>query len=404
MEFYEENPDHITDADIVVGIPSLNEARLIPYPTQQVSLGLKQFFPDKRAVIINIDNHSSDGTKDSFFGTDTDVPKMYLSTPEGVVGKGNNLRNLFRKVSDLGARACIVVDADLKSITPKWVRNLGEPLFQDFGFVAPLYVRHKFDGTITNSIGYPLIRSIFGRRVRQPIGGDVGFSGDLARVYLEHPSWNPMVANYGVDLWMTTVAISHNVAICQSFLGRPKIHKTRDPAGEIGIAFKQIVGAMFSSMLHFRAFWKGIRWSRPTSIFGFGLGEVELPPTVEVNKSAMYQKFYQGAPSFSDVWKEALGPEIHSKIGEVLEMDAMRFEFPSDLWAKILFGCAVSFARQEDSRDAILDSLIPLYYGRVYSYILKTEEMSTQQAEEYIEDQCMVFEEARSYLDERWPA
>ena len=101
--------------------------------------------------------------------------RYIMSTPPGVRGKGNNFQNLFRKVVELGAEAVVVVDADLKSITPQWIKHLGEPLFNEFGYVAPLYVRHKYDGTITNSIAYPLTRALYGRRVRQPIGGDFGF-------------------------------------------------------------------------------------------------------------------------------------------------------------------------------------------------------------------------------------
>jgi glycosyltransferase involved in cell wall biosynthesis len=402
MEYHEENPDKITRADIVVGIPSYNEARLIPYPTQQVSLGLKQHFPNMESVIINCDNCSTDGTKDAFFETETEIPKIYVSTPEGVRGKGNNLRNFFKKACDLGARACIIVDADLKSITPKWVKNLGEPLFQDFGFVAPLYVRHKYDGTITNNIAYPMIRCLFGRRVRQPIGGDFGLSGEVAAMLLDNPFWDEKIANFGVDVWMTIIAISNNVPICQSFMGRPKIHKPKDPAADLGPMFRQVVGTLFEAMDHFRDIWKNIRWSKPTAIFGFGLGEVELPPPVEVNKSALYDKFYRGIEPLSDIWREILGPELASKLKEVIGMDPTTFDFPSDLWAKILFHYALKCRSQSDSEEAILDSLIPLYYAKTYSFVLKTEEMSTQQAEDYIEQQCMVFEEARSYFDEKW--
>jgi len=231
----------------------------------------------------------------------------------------------------------------------------------------------------------------------------VGFSGDMARVFLEHPLRNPLVASFGIDIWMSTLAICHGVPICQSFLGRPKIHKTRDPASDIGPVFGEIVGALFTAMIHFSDYWKTVRWSRPTAIFGFGLGEVELPPNVEVSKSSIYQRFQQGIPACSDMWREVLGQEIFSKLTEVLGTDAARFEFPSDLWAKVLFRSAIAFAQQESSREAIVDALIPLYYARVYSYVQKTEEMSTQQAEEYIEEQCVVFEEARSFLDERWP-
>ncbi|MRR14006.1 glycosyltransferase, partial [archaeon] len=150
MKAFEENPANIKKADIIIGIPSYNEASLIGYPTLQAALGLKEYFGQMDSVIINCDNSSTDGTGKAFMDTDTmDIPKIYLSTPKGVRGKGNNLKNLFRKVIELNARAVIVIDADLSNITPRWIKNLGEPLFNDFAFVSPLYVRHKYDGTIT---------------------------------------------------------------------------------------------------------------------------------------------------------------------------------------------------------------------------------------------------------------
>ena len=42
-----------------------------------------------------------------------------------MTGTGNNFRNLFRLVRELKARAGVVVDADLKSISPKWIKALG---------------------------------------------------------------------------------------------------------------------------------------------------------------------------------------------------------------------------------------------------------------------------------------
>ena len=179
----EINPDGIKKAELVVCIPSYNEADSIAYPTAQADNGLGKYFKDRTSVIINCDNNSSDNTGQAFLDTPTSAPKMYLSTPPGVKGKGNNFKNLFKKVVELRAKAVLVVDADLKSITPEWIKHLGEPLFQGFSYVAPLYVRHKYDGTITNSIAYPMTRALYGRRVRQPIGGDFGFSGRLARVY-----------------------------------------------------------------------------------------------------------------------------------------------------------------------------------------------------------------------------
>jgi len=168
----EINPDNIKKAEMVVCIPSYKEADAISYPTTEADKGLKKYFGEYESVIINCDNNSPDHTREAFLETATESPKIYLSTEPGLKGKGNNFRNLFQKVVDLKAKAVVVVDADLKSITPEWIKHLGEPLFSGFSYVAPLYVRHKYDGTITNGIAYPMTRSLYGRRVRQPIGGD----------------------------------------------------------------------------------------------------------------------------------------------------------------------------------------------------------------------------------------
>ncbi|UCG80516.1 MAG: glycosyl transferase family 2 [Desulfobacterales bacterium] len=400
--YIEENPNDVRAADLIVGIPSYNEAELISYPTQMASEGLVKYFGDKNSVIINCDNNSPDGTRDAFMNTPTEVPKMYISTPPGVKGKGNNIKNLFKKSSDLGAQAIIVLDADLKSITPRWVKNLGEPLFEDFGFVAPLYVRHKYDGTITNNIAYPMTRSIYGRRVRQPIGGDFGFSGELAEIYARQGGWSAAVAEFGIDIWMTTTAMCHDIPICQSFMGRPKIHKPKDPGESLGPMFLQVVGTIFDIMTEKVSFWKEVRWSKPTAIFGFGLGEMEMPPPVNVNLERLYDKFQSGFASYNGLWKEILSTNLYKKLSEVKTLSFTNFEFPANLWAEVLIDFGVAYKNKAHEKEKIMEILIPLYFGRTCSFVVELEPMTIQQAEEVIEDQCIVFERSKPSLLTKW--
>ena len=402
-ERIEENPQNITQADMVVAIPSYREAELIAYPASQAALGLKRYFGDRKCVLINCDNNSDDGTKEAFFGAETeDIPQIYISTPPGVRGKGNNFHNLFRKVVELGAQAVVVVDADLKSITPQWIRHLGEPLFEDFGYVAPLYVRHKYDGTITNSIAYPITRSLYGRRVRQPIGGDFGFSGDLARIYLSSTTWSEAVSQFGIDIWMTTLAMNNNIPICQAYMGRPKIHKPKDPGDDLGPMFSQVVGTIFDLMFHSTGYWMRVKWSKPTAIYGFGLGEVEMPPSVKVSEEKLAQNFKAGFDTYQGIWEKILSPEIMNKVLEIGELPSEQFDFPTQLWAKMLYDFAATYGKGQVDKEDLLASLIPLYFGKTLSYVRKTARMSVQQAEDLIEAECMVFEETKPYLLERW--
>jgi glycosyltransferase involved in cell wall biosynthesis len=398
----EVNPSGINTAELVVSIPSYNEADSIAYPTQQASEGLSRYFRAVSSVIINCDNHSQDNTRQAFLNTPTQVPKIYISTPPGVKGKGNNFRNLFRKVTELGAKAIVVVDADLKSITPDWIKHLGEPLFNDFSFVAPLYVRHKYDGTITNGIAYPLTRALYGRRVRQPIGGEFGFSGDLARLYLQSQVWDEAVAQFGIDLWMTTLALNSGAQVCQAFMGRPKIHKAKDPAASLGPMFRQVLGTLFSLASHFESRWLRIKYSKPTAIFGFGLGETEVPPRVDVDSDKLIHEFREGFLTYGDVWERVLAKDICAKLLEIKELKRSLFDFPTDLWARILYDTALGFRDEACDRPLLIDALVPLYFGRTFAFVKKTKSMSTRQAEESIEEDCGIFEMTKPYFVKRW--
>jgi len=68
------NPHKIEKADIVVGIPSYNEADNISFVVKKADKGLARNFNNRKSVIINVDNNSSDGTKEAFLKTNIRQP------------------------------------------------------------------------------------------------------------------------------------------------------------------------------------------------------------------------------------------------------------------------------------------------------------------------------------------
>ena len=400
-----ENPKHITEAEIVVGIPSYNESDSIAYPTDVASRGLQQFFPDLNSVIINVDNHSTDGTKEVFFNTPTKTPKIYISTAPGVKGKGNNFKNLFEAAVELNAKAVVVVDADLKSITTGWIKYLAEPLLGRFDYVAPIYARHKYDGSITNHIAYPMLRALYGLRVRQPIGGDFGFSGKLARAFLSEKLWNDKIAHFGIDIWMTTIAISRRFNVCQAFLGSPKIHNPKDPAKDLGPMFVQVVSTLFDLMIEFEYLWKDTYESRPSNIYGFGLGIEEKPPAVDVDTELLFEGFKNGFKKYSKIWSEVNPSPEMIEINKLPKVtDKKNFVFPTNLWARVLFNFAVAYRDNQIDRMQIIESMIPFYHARILSFVNRTETYGVKEAEEYLENINNIFESEKYYLINRWDA
>ncbi len=398
------NPENVRAADIIVGIPSYNEADTIAVPTDTAARGLTRFFPTARSVIINVDNDSQDGTRNAFLATPTKVPKVYISTPAGVRGKGNNFRNLFKAAVELNAGAVAVVDADLQSITPQWIQFLVEPLMGRYDYVTPIYLRHKYDGTITNHIAYPMIRTLGGIRVRQPIGGDFGFSGRLARAFLAEKLWNDRIAHFGIDIWMTTIAVARQFNVCQAFLGTPKIHRPKDPAGDLSPMFKQVVSTLFDLIVEFEYLWKYIGVSRPSTIFGFGLGADEQPPEVKVDIATLFDSFRAGYERHRDLWQAVIPVAEFNQVlrlAEITKPDA--FVYDSSLWARIVFSFAVAYKNAtEDEREQLMEALIPFYHSRVLSFVNETKSYSAREAEEYLENIQRIFEGEKYYLIERW--
>ena len=99
--------------------------------------------------------------------------------------------------------ACAVVDADVRSISPEWIELLLRPVLeQGYDYAAPYYLRHKYDGTITNSLAYPLTRALYGKRIRQPIGGEFGFSG------ASHWPHTTSISMFGNPRWPALASIS----------------------------------------------------------------------------------------------------------------------------------------------------------------------------------------------------
>ncbi len=395
------NPERVLSADIVVGIPSYNEADNIAVPASVASQGLRAFYPGRRAVLVNVDNASPDGTREAFLDTKTEVPKIYVSSPPDLRGKGVNVRNLFRVSFELGAEYVILLDADLKSITPRWIEELMEPLLEGFDFVVPIYSRHKYDGTITNNIVYPMTRMLYGLRVRQPIAGDFAISGKLLRCYLVEKSWTRDVFGFGIDIWLTTVAICRNFNVCQTFLGTPKSHRNKEPAS-LGRMFKEVVGTMFHLMTEFAYLWKNTDRSRPSVIYGFGLGAFKTPPPVPVDKAALHNSFLKGYERYGHVWKRVLSEESRRTLEESLDLGVEHYVVPADIWVKAIMEFAVASCAAGDEMDEMLDAFIPLYYACTLSYVNRTASCSLEEAELYIDDYCRLFEENKPYLVERW--
>jgi hypothetical protein len=274
----------------------------------------------------------------------------------------------------------MVVDADLKSINPEWVRLMLGPVFKGYDYCTPLYSRHKYDGTITNNIVYPIVYGLFGMDIRQPIGGDFSFSGRMAKYWLRQ-EWKKSTGQFGIDNFMTTSAITGGFKICQVGLGA-KIHKPSAP--NLGRMFIEVIDTLFSNTLKSKGFIKRVSRVKGTDVKGIKLGK---PQSLKFNKGKIRKKAVEGIEGFENFYKKVLPTEVLVNIKD-------KGKIGKEEWCIIVYSFLKEFRKNSSKR--LIEALSYLYFMRVYSFIEETERMSNEKAERKIREQARLFFKRRN--------
>jgi len=402
---------NVGEVDILVGLPTHNNARTIAPVLQAIQAGILKCFPRERAVIINADGGSHDGTPEVVTRASIDdvwssskaytlrtlhaVSTEYRRTPE----PGTALRIVLAAADLLRAKACVLISPDATTIEPDWLQHLVSPVYTDnFDLVTPIYRRQKFEGVLMRNLLYPMTRAVYGYAIREPYASEFAISGRLATDFLDNQIWNDEWGKTGVELSITVKALTGKYRVCQSFLGT-KAPQPRNASDVVG-AMRRTVGALFSSLDSNFPVWSTITGSQAVPTFG---AHSEITPEVaQVNRKHLRELFVTGVAQLEPVFRSILSPEILSELPKIAALDVADFKYPSDLWTKTVFEFAASYHKSVISRDHIIQALVSLYRGRMLSFLLENHDASGEEMERSVEAVCGEFERLKPYLLEVW--
>ena len=406
----EQAANQTVTADVVVGVLTLNNAGTIEQVVKSIVEGLRQFFGGASAMIVNCDGGSQDGTPDiverlvAGYVPVRVIPATAgryatLATDSGLSGREEDVRRLCETAQVLQAKACLIVEGNVRSLTPQWIELLGRPVYQDdMDYVVPLFRRHRYEGTLVSNLLYPLMRALYGKRLRYPSGGAYGLSGRLARELVKKPFWSQDVSRISLDGWMTTVALAEEYQVCHAFLG-VKEQESKLGTADLANVLAAAVGSIFHSMEDYESAWEKLH--APVDVPLYGVMEY-TPLTGPVNISRMVSGVRQGVRDLLPLWEVILSPETLSNILALGIQESEEFHFPADLWVQVVYEFALAYHDQVLHREHLLKSLTPLYLGQTASFVLDTQHGETQQVEMAVESLCRRFEAMKPYLTDRW--
>jgi hypothetical protein len=361
--------------EVLVGIPTFNNAKTVESVVKAVKAGISKVCPNLSILVVNADAGSQDGTPDIVKqAAGPEYPTAFVQhlagevllkpislhalSESGVPGREHAFRSIFTAAEELEVKACVVIDANLRSLTSDWMEVLLQPVIdKGVDYVAPLFRRAKYEGSLTNCIIYPFSRALYGKQMRYQSGGGYGFSGKLASLYLTKNVWEGEASRYGIDSWLTTVAVAEGCEVSQGFLGT-KIHDATLTGIELPVLLAQAVGALFHLMEQYEGVWEARMGSSPAPQFG--------PPYESgqdggaLNIERMVRGFQQGLRDLLPIWKIILAPETLDGILPLGLVEAEEFRFPVPLWVQTIYDFALAYHEKALHREHLLKSLTPL--------------------------------------------
>lgn len=369
---------------IIVGLPSYNEAKRIGFVTRQIDLGLKKYFNPSECLIVNLDSNSPDDTKSTFMNTPTNCRKTYISTARG---KGYALIDFWKFSLSERADTMVTIDADIYSITPEWLKKLISPVKTgEYDVVAPVYTRNRFDAGVTNHFAYPLIYSLYGVKLRQPLAGEYAYSPAFARYLITQPK-HTTTYKYGIDFFITASALYGRFKVLNRQLGRKLDKSAYFHQKRMFLEVTQ--SAIFVTKNHVI---NGIKKnSADFTIEGdtCGIDKIESFRH-ERSLPNLFKKLRKDFEEQKDDIEKYLG-DLYPLARSIVYSDSLGFS--ADLWtdilAKVLPLCYTSSFDTKDI-ERVSYALLPIYRRRVIPFWLSIKGDDPRHVEDLINDQAIL--------------
>jgi len=361
----------IGEADIVVGIPFVNEAETIGHVIEVVVQGLKRFYPESKAVIVAVGNPAGAEALAAIeaLPVDEDIPRIaFLLESEQAGGKGWGVWAIMAVARAFGADLALF-EADLRErlrdgvtegLSAEWMGLLLEPIRRgEMDLVASRFTRHHLEAPISSHVIFPIMAAVYDCPLHDLTGGLWGISRRLVRTFLQKHNAPPSVevGGYGIDTWLATTAVISRARIGEASLGI-KVHRPSMAKAEMVLA--QAVRVLFDQAAAYRE-------HREISQDGIepvvhllpaiGVGMAAVPDAVSVIPQQLVDRFqssfatfavsvipqqlvdrFQSSfATFATLYQWVLPRDIFEEMAALADAAAESFSFPHRLLAELVY-------------------------------------------------------------------
>lgn len=369
--------DRVGPVELVIGVPFLNETDTLAHVVTTVSRGLREFWPDHRAVILCAGSPRGKQGLETVnrLGPDPTPRKAFLLPDRRLDGKGWAVRAILEIAASLGASLALLLEADLltvsrdgetEGLTTEWVRDLLAPVLEGHAqVVLGRFCSDSPGSHVGDHLAHPLLAALHNVRLHGGLEGEMALSRDVLPQLLEEPAWHGEAGGYGIDTWLVARAVTTGAEVAEVDLG---VKRHQASAGKLALVFRQAAGVLFHALSQTEDRWL----SKPVALrtaLRFGPRRVPpghapfSPPVSPAHLRRAFDRFGER------VWARILPPELLAPLADMCAPAAARPELSARLWARIVYHFLAAF-RFESSlpREDVLAALVPLFQARLATF------------------------------------
>lgn len=398
----------VGDVDLLVGISSQNGQGEVGEFVPALEEGLLRNFRRERIALVQVDAGSKNGNAqpaltESALGKHGGIESLrtlrwITSNNETAASPDTILRTMLTAADLLHAKACAMIAPSAEDVNPARVESLLLPVYREnYDFVAPLYARHKFDALLTRNLLYPICRTLYGKPLRELRAPEFGFSGRLAAHCLARGEWQNDGWRGGADMWMAITAISNSFRCAQTYLG-----ERARATSSVGVveAIRRTVGGLFWCLESSESFWLKGTAAEPLRTIG---PEHQLTSkALRVERKKLFQMYRSGVADLSQILANILDAETRAELVRLAALEESAFRLSNSLWVRTIYEFAAAYHHSVINRDHLVQAFVPIYRGRVCSFLMEHRSASSDEMEADLEDLCREFETQKNFFFERW--
>jgi glucosylglycerate synthase len=249
---------------------------------------------------------------------------------------------------------------------------------------------------LNSGIICPLARSLYGKRMRNPMGPDLGVSRRLfQKVIGIEPSGGAGIHPLAS---VAPMAFCEGLKVSELHVGARVYPQTDWTA--VSSLLAQVLGPVFLDMERNAACWQRVRGSVPIPVIGQPV--LPSPDVGKIDFSHLIESFQLGNRELQEIWSLVLPPTNVLELRKIARLAPEQFHMPDELWARIVYDFALAHRLRTINRDHLLKSLTPIYLAWVASYARELQNASRTASEQRIERLSLAFESGKPYLVSRW--